>query len=142
VPYRKVTIRPYRDGDEPLLYGLARMIFGEREGWSDVRTLGVLETERVFVAELESGLAGYVAVADAGEAVRIDHVLVSPEHEGEGVGHQLLEWAEGYAISAGAAVLQVLVEGDNRRALDFYRRSGFVEVEPGLLERVLPQQQG
>jgi hypothetical protein len=35
-----------------------------------------------------------------------------------------------------------LVEGDNRRALDFYRRSGFVEVEPGLLERVLPQQQG
>jgi ribosomal protein S18 acetylase RimI-like enzyme len=142
VPYRKATIRPYRAEDEALLYGLARMTFGEREGWSDSRTLGVLESERVFVAELDAGLAGYVAVADAGEAIRIDHVLVSPEHEGQGVGHQLLEWAEGYAISAGATALQVCVEEDNRRALDFYRRSGFVEVEPGLLERVLPQQQG
>ena len=37
---------------------------------------------------------------------------------------QLLEYAEGFAIAERAARLQVVVEEDNRRALDFYRSVG------------------
>jgi ribosomal protein S18 acetylase RimI-like enzyme len=140
VPYRKARIRPYRSEDEPLLFALAQMTFGDRSGWNDRRTLTVLETEHVFVAEIEQAPAGYVALEPEPDAVRIDQLLVRAEHEAQGVGHQLLEWAEGYAISTGARVLRVTVEGDNRSALEFYRRSGFVAVEPGLLELVLPQQ--
>lgn len=139
VPYRKAAIRPYQDADEPLLFGLARMTFGERAGWSDSRTLAVLETESVFVAEIAGAVAGYVALEPSEPAVRIDVLLVSPEHEGEGIGHQLVEWAEGYAISRGARTLQVAVENDNAKAVDFYRRRGFVPAAGGLLELVLPQ---
>jgi ribosomal protein S18 acetylase RimI-like enzyme len=139
VSYRKAAIRPYRDEDEPLLFGLARMTFGERGGWDDRRVLAVLETEEVFVADVEGSPAGYVALAPAGRALRIDHLFVSPAHEAEGIGHQLFEWAEGYAVSTGAAALQVAVETDNRRAFDFYRRCGFVPVGEGLLELVLPE---
>jgi GNAT superfamily N-acetyltransferase len=139
VPYRKAAIRSYRPEDEALLFGLAQMAFGERSGWDDRGTIAVLETEEVFVAEVEGELAGYVALEPGEAAVRIDRLLVSPAHEAEGIGNQLIEWAEGWAIARGAARLQVAVEGDNRRARDFYGRRGFVPVADELLELVLPQ---
>ena len=55
------------------------------------------------------------------------------------MGRQLLEYAEGFAIAEGAASLQVVVEEDNRRALDFYRGRGFVPAGEDLFELILPQ---
>ena len=134
-PYRKAEIRPYRPAeDEPLLFGLARLDRG-----ADERTLDVLRHETVFVAEVEGGAAGYVALDQHEQLVRVDQLFVSPEHEAEGVGRQLLEFAEGYAIWRGAQSLQVVVEEDNQRAVAFYRGRGFVPVEPNLLELVLPR---
>ena len=132
--YRKAKIRPYRPADEPLLFGLASLDRG-----ADRRTLAVLERETVFVAELDGAPAGYVAVERAHEAMRVDQLFVSPEHEAEGVGRQLFEHAEGYAISEGALALQVVVSSGDRRALEFYRGRGFVRVGEDLVELVLPQ---
>jgi ribosomal protein S18 acetylase RimI-like enzyme len=139
MPYRKAEIRAYRSEDEPLLFGLAHMTFGERSGWDDGGTIAVLATEHVFVAEVDGAIAGYVALDPQPDAVRIDRILIAPAHEAEGVGNQLVEWAEGYAISRGAARLQAAAERDNARARAFYRRRGFVEVADELLELVLPQ---
>ena len=132
--YRKAEIRPFVAADEPLLFGLASLDRG-----ADRRTLAVLERETVFVAELEGSPAGYVALRRAGEAICVDQLFVSPEHEGEGVGRQLLEYAEGYAISEGALALQAVVSSDDRRALDFYRSRGFVQAGEDLLEIILPR---
>jgi ribosomal protein S18 acetylase RimI-like enzyme len=139
VPYRKAEIRPYRPEDEGLLFGLAKGAFGEEEAWDDAHTLQVLEADTVFVAEVEGSAAGYVAVERTGDAVCIDQLLVSPAHEAEGVGRQLVEYAEGFAISQGARSLQVVVEDENRRAAAFYRSRGFVESGPDRLELILPQ---
>jgi GNAT superfamily N-acetyltransferase len=135
MPYRKAEIRPYQHEDEPLLFGLASLDRG-----ADERTLGVLESETVFVAEIEGTPAGYVALERSETAVRVDQLFVSPEHEAEGVGRQLLEFAEGYAIWQGAATLQVVVEGKDERAVTFYRGRGFTPVADDLLELLLPQQ--
>ena len=139
VPYRKATIRPFRDEDESLLFTLARDVFGDRGSWDDRRTLTALETDTVFVAEIEGSPAGYVALESAASSVRIEHLVVSPVHEGEGVGRQLLEYAEGFAISRRARVLEVVVEADNRRAYDFYHGRGFRQAGEDLLQLVLPQ---
>jgi len=132
--YRKAEIRPLRDEDEAVLFGLANLDRG-----ADSRTITVLERETVFVAELEASPAGYVALSRAEDRICIDQLFVSPEHEAEGIGRQLLEWAEGYAISERAAKLQVVVEPENRRALEFYRGRGFTEAGQDLLELQLPQ---
>jgi GNAT superfamily N-acetyltransferase len=132
--YRKAEIRPFVAADEPLLFGLASLDRG-----ADRRTLAVLERETVFVAEMEGGPAGYVALRRAGEAICVDQLFVSPEHEAEGVGRQLFEHAEGYAISEGALALQVVVASGDRRALDFYLGRGFVRAGDDLLELVLPR---
>ena len=139
VPYRKAEIRPYRPEDEGLLFGLAKSAFGDEEAWDDRRTLSVLEVDTVFVAEVEGSAAGYVAVEQSGDNVCIEQLLVSPAHEAEGVGRQLFEFAEGFAISRGARALQVVVEDENRRAIAFYRTRGFVPSGQGLFELILPQ---
>jgi ribosomal protein S18 acetylase RimI-like enzyme len=139
VTYRKAAIRHYRPEDESLLFSLARDSFGQRSSWSDTETLVALETDTVFVAELEGTAAGYVAVEREGATMRIEQLFVSLLHEGEGVGRQLLEYAEGYAISEGAERLQVVVEQDNRPALDLYRGRGFVPAGTDLFELILPQ---
>jgi GNAT superfamily N-acetyltransferase len=134
VTYRKAEIRPLRAEDEPVLFGLANLDRG-----ADERTLAVLGRETVFVAELGGAPAGYVALERSEESVRVDQLFVSPEHEAEGVGRQLLEFAEGYAIYEGAERLQVVVEGGNPRAESFYRARGFTAAGEGVLELVLPQ---
>jgi GNAT superfamily N-acetyltransferase len=129
-----VAVRPYRSEDEALLFGLARIDRG-----ADERTLAVLEDETVFVAEIAGAPAGYVALDRQKDVVRVDQLFVSPEHEAQGVGRRLLEFAEGYAISIEASVLQVVVRGDDSRAVEFYRGRGFVPVAEDLFELVLPQ---
>lgn len=141
MPRRQAVIRPFRPDDEPLLFGLAQMSFGDEAGWDDRRTLTVLKTEQVFVAEIGTLPAGFVALQETGDAVRVDELLVTPEHQAEGVGTQLLEWAEGYAISVGAARLEIVVEEGNARAEQFYRGRGFVPAGAELFELVLPRQQ-
>jgi GNAT superfamily N-acetyltransferase len=132
--YRKADIRSFRDEDEAILFGLASLDRG-----ADRRTLAVLERETVFVAEIDGAPAGYVALDRDGDIVCIDQLFVSPEHEAEGVGRQLLEWAEGWAIAKHAARLRVVVEAENRRALDFYRDRGFTAAGEDLLELQLPE---
>ena len=83
--------------------------------------------------------AGYVALERSEAAVRVDQLFVSPDHEAEGVGRQLLEFAEGYAIWQGAVSLQVVVERGDDRAVTFYRGRGFTEAGDDLLELLLPQ---
>jgi GNAT superfamily N-acetyltransferase len=136
VPYRKVTMRPFHQEDQGLLFGVAKLAFGECD---DRRTLATLERDTVFIAELAGEPAGYVAIEETEEALRIEQLCVHPAHEEDGIGQQLLEWAEGYAISAGAGRLQVVVEGGNDPADLFYRGRGFVSAGPDLLELVLPQ---
>ena len=132
--YRKAEIRESRPDDEALLFDLANIDRG-----ADARTLAVLERETVFVAEVAGTAAGYVALEAEEAGVRVDQLFVSPEHEAEGVGRQLLEHAEGYAIWKGARSLRVVVSEGDRRALEFYRGRGFVAVKENLLELVLPE---
>jgi ribosomal protein S18 acetylase RimI-like enzyme len=139
VSYRKAEIRPYRAEDESLLFSLAREAFGAQQAWNDRDTLAGIEGDTVFVADLEGDRAGYVALARAGDTVTIEQLLVSPRHEHEGIGNQLVDYAEGFAISEGAARLQIVVEPDNRRALDFYARRSFVRASETVLELALPQ---
>jgi ribosomal protein S18 acetylase RimI-like enzyme len=136
VPYRKVTMRPFRVEDEELLFGVAKLAFAECD---DERTLATLERDTVFVAELQGEPAGYVAMEESDFSLRIEQLCVHPAHEEEGVGGQLLEWAEGYAISVGAERLQIVVESGNERAASFYRSRGFVPTADDVLELVLPQ---
>ena len=129
-------MRPFLNEDEGLLFGVAKLAFADCD---DGRTLATLERDTVFVAELQGEPAGYVAIEESDSSLRIEQLCVHPAHEEEGIGGQLLEWAEGYAISLGAQRLEIVVEAGNDRAAAFYRDRGFVPTGGDVLALVLPQ---
>jgi len=131
-------MRPFRVEEEQLLFGVAKLAFADCD---DRSTLATLQRDTVFVAELQGEPAGYVAIEESDSSLRIEQLCVHPAHEEEGIGGQLLEWAEGYAISVGADRLEIVVESGNDRAAAFYRTRGFVSAGEDVLELVLPQAQ-
>jgi ribosomal protein S18 acetylase RimI-like enzyme len=136
-----VQIASARATDVKRLFGLAKETFGLMRGWNDERVLDVLRWDVVFVAHERAQPAGHVALhRDAATgAIVIDQLFVAPGHERRGVGRRLLGFAEGYAITEGAASLWIVVEESNWGARHFYGRAGFVPVEAELFERVLPR---
>jgi ribosomal protein S18 acetylase RimI-like enzyme len=109
-------------------------------GWSDERVLEVLKHDVIFVAREKGRPAGYVALRrDEGGVIVVEQLFVAPGYEGRGIGHQLLAYAEGYAIAERARSLRIVVEDANQQAQSFYRRSGFVPIEPELFELSLPR---
>jgi GNAT superfamily N-acetyltransferase len=117
------------------------MSLGANSRWSDERTLGVLEGDTVFVAEVDGAPAGFVAVDEGQQTLRIDELFVVPEHEDESVEWQLLEYAEGYAIATDSHRIEAVVAGDEPTAHAPFRRYGFAPGSAeGLLELTLPQQ--
>ena len=97
-------MRPFRAEDEGVLFGVAKLAFADCD---EGRTLATLERDTVFVAELGTEPAGYVAIEESDSSLRIEQLCIHPAHEEEGIGGQLLDWAEGYAISSRSARTEI-----------------------------------
>jgi ribosomal protein S18 acetylase RimI-like enzyme len=135
----EVQIVPQVEADLPQLFGLAKFTFASMPGWSDERVLEVLTHDVIFVAREKGRPVGYVALRRGeGRAIVVEQLFVAPGHERRGIGHQLLAYAEGYAIAERARSLQIVVEESNQQARSFYRRSRFVPIQPELFELILP----
>ena len=85
---------------------------------------------KIFVAELEGRVIGYVHLADydvlyAPPMKNIMGIAVSPQYRRKGVGRVLLEAGEKWAAETGAAGVR-LVSGESRtEAHAFYRSLGY-----------------
>jgi ribosomal protein S18 acetylase RimI-like enzyme len=135
-----VDIVPGTEPDLRQLFALAKSVFSDAPGWNDELVLGTLMRDAVFVAREQRLPAGYVALRPQDPTtIVVEQVLVAPGHERRGIGHRLLEHAEGYAIAQRAHQLRIVVESDNWPAQSFYRRSGFVPVAEELFELALPR---
>jgi putative acetyltransferase len=132
MPNQTVKLRPYQPADEAPALALWQRSWQQaypdidfsqrmdwfREHWSDLR-IG----SRVIVAESEAApdqMAGFVAVSP--RSGYLDQIAVAPEVQHHGVGKALIEAAK----QIGREGLYLHVNKDNTRALDFYRKCGFV----------------
>jgi len=126
-------------GEVPQLFGFAKSVFADTPGWNDRKVLDALTTDLLFVAREHGQPAGYVALRHEPDgSVLVEQLFIVPGHERRGVGHRLLDYAEGYAIAERAPALRIVVEQDNVPARSFYRSAGFVPVEVEIFERILP----
>jgi ribosomal protein S18 acetylase RimI-like enzyme len=127
------------DEEVPLLFGFAKSVFADAPGWSDRKVLDTLTTDLLFVAREHGQAAGYVALRHEHDgAFLVEQLFVVPGHERRGVGHRLLDYAQGYAIAERAPALRIVVEQDNAPARSFYRRAGFLPVDVEIFELALP----
>jgi ribosomal protein S18 acetylase RimI-like enzyme len=104
------------------------------------RTEEVIAADKLFVAQAEHHIAGYVAVTEGDEELVVDQLVIASTDEGRGVGNLLLDWAEGYGVSRSKRSIRVVVEEDNQRALGFYQRRGYARAAAGGMQRELAHQ--
>lgn len=90
------------------------------------------ETRRVFVAEHEEGLAGFISahrwtpapIYAISEEVYIDELFVRPEQRRQGFGKRLVEAVEAWAANVGAERLRLGVLAANEGGNAFWERLG------------------
>jgi GNAT superfamily N-acetyltransferase len=138
-----VAMRAATPADEPALVALAAEAMAPQIATAGAtfdapRVVRTIEADTVFVAEVDGHTAGFVSVTARGDCLCVEHLAVALEHQGRGVGHRLLDWVEGYASSLALARVRIDVEPDNRPALDFYARRGYVAAAGGAVERDVP----
>jgi ribosomal protein S18 acetylase RimI-like enzyme len=88
----------------------------------------------IFVAECAGDVLGFLWLVERGAFDHSDYVRmigVRPGERGRGVGHSLMEYAEGVSRAKGRDLF-LLVSAFNTDAQRFYQRLGFHQV--GLLE--------
>lgn len=90
------------------------------------------EDERcLMVAELNDAVAGMcsaqllVSTAEGGLAALIEDLVVDERYHSQRIGSTLLSAVESWALSKGAARLELLADRNNAKALEFYQKRGW-----------------
>jgi ribosomal protein S18 acetylase RimI-like enzyme len=85
----------------------------------------------VFVVELDKQVIGMCSVqllistAQGSKVGLIEDVIISENYQKQGVGKQLLETIEHWAISENLTRLQLLADKTNQQALNFYQKNSW-----------------
>lgn len=66
-----------------------------------------------------------VSTAEGGPVALLEDLILGPDYRGRGLGDRLFRHAIGHAKKKGISRITLLTDGDNRRAIRFYRRHGF-----------------
>ena len=86
---------------------------------------------RLWIAEAGAGLVGMIAVRPIEPpGWEICRVYVDPARHGSGLGHALLDRAEGHAVAAGGRRLALWSDTRFHRAHRFYQKRGYLRVGP------------
>lgn len=123
--------------DYPVLPGIASVIS------SELRRAAARDSCRLFVAELEGALMGFLfAEIEGGSGpgaepspAWVHELWVEPEFREQGVAAQLLAESDAFFAARGVKRVSVRVESANADALEFWARRGFGE-RARILERV------
>jgi putative acetyltransferase len=130
MPALSLRLRNYAAADEAAAIELWRRTwqqaypnidFAERVAWWRERWRNELVPQtKITVAEMDGVLEGFVTVDP--KTGYLDQIVVAPEFWGSNVAVMLLD--AGKRISP--ALLELLVNKDNARAIAFYEKNGFV----------------
>ena len=132
----KITLRPYRPEDFDAVTRLWRKSreaafpeFQRTKGYSfeeDCHYFSetILANNHIWVAEIESGVAGFMAIREP----YIDQLYIAPALQRMGIGQALLDYAKRLSPDS----LRLHTFQSNRNGRSFYEKNGFRAVKFGL----------
>lgn len=109
-----------------------------------VEALQQHEDYQMFVAEVDEQVIGMIGLIRElrferdGVHVRIGSLVVDEQHRGSGIGHSLIQAAEGWAGSVGAQAIALNSGNRDERAgaHQFYRKLGFEGLSTGFVKKL------
>ena len=122
-----IRARPDDAGTLTRISFAAKRYWGYPERWisrwaeSLTITPDFVRRNEVYAAVVGGEIVGFYALVGEGQRVELEHLWVSPEHIGAGVGRALFDHAVRRAASVGASSLGIEAEPN---AEGFYRRMG------------------
>jgi len=132
----QIALRPYTAGDESDAIELWRRTwqltypdidFAARVPWWRARWRDeLLPKATVVVAEADGALIGFVTVEEA--SGYLDQIVVAPEAWGNGLAETLLREAKRISPQG----IELMVNTDNARAIQFYAKHGFTVTGAGV----------
>ncbi|GHE99076.1 N-acetyltransferase GCN5 [Aliiroseovarius zhejiangensis] len=107
-----------------VLASLHAAAFADQRPWSAAEMQSLLSTPHVFVAGFDQGFVMGRTILDEAELLTI---AVDPDHQGQGIGRQLLSAFEDQARARGAIRAFLEVAEDNTTARALYGSAGWAE---------------
>jgi len=123
----QITLRLYRPGDWEAMHALDLLCFGPAFQFSRraMRSFAEARGAVAVLAEADGELAGF-CIAELGDRTGYIVTLdVAPARRREGLGRQLMAYAEAGVAAADATVMTLHVFTENRQAIHFYEGIGY-----------------
>jgi ribosomal protein S18 acetylase RimI-like enzyme len=128
------VIRRATRKDEKTIRSLVKRYWGEEEQLTFGRTFSVAGLP-TYLAKRGNRNAGFLSYSDHDDSVLIVALGVLPQHQGSGVGSELVGKVEAEARRRKKSKLLVSTSNDDLPALGFYQHLGFqlYEVKPDVI---------
>ncbi|WP_165821317.1 GNAT family N-acetyltransferase [Nocardioides gansuensis] len=100
-------------------------IVGGRPGPMDEDFAALIADGKVHVAVADE-VAGLIVLATVDDALLIENVAVAPDHQGRGLGRQLITFAEATAVRRGLRTARLFTHERMTTNITWYERHGYV----------------
>ncbi|WP_144901629.1 GNAT family N-acetyltransferase [Halobellus captivus] len=102
----------------------------EAESASERKIAELIRRNTVYVANKDGGVIGGVCLEETGEdRVELSRLAVHESWKGEGVGRQLLDYAEEQARCCGYATIWLITPEEHPYLPEMYRQRGYEDAE-------------
>jgi ribosomal protein S18 acetylase RimI-like enzyme len=115
----RVTIRTATPADQPAVRELLRLGFG----WQPPETAG--QDPNTLVVDRDGQPIGALRLIPEGDRAGVYGFVIHPDHQGRGIGRDVLHRVCRTARAQGATTIHLEVATDNDRALNLYTSLGF-----------------
>lgn len=108
---------------------------------SEELILSYIHQSHTFVAEKAGAIVGVLVLQPQGQLAEIRNVAVDAQHQGQGIGRKLVEFAIAWAREQSIKQLLVCTGNSSLPALALYQRCGFrvASIDEGYFVRTYPE---
>lgn len=125
----EMIVRPYHDTDESQVVelwercGLRRPV---NNPYHDIRRKLNVDGELFLIGAIGDRIVATVMAGYDGHRGAAYYVAVDPAHQRKGIGRAIMGEMERRLAAMGCPKINLLVRGENKKVIEFYRRLGFV----------------